>query len=65
MNDQIKGYVMKAIVALILVGAIFGGCSMINAKLGIKDDHPLEEMVEHAIQQYTGITLDLSPDSPE
>lgn len=65
-------YIAYAMLAF-LVGAIFflilanllASCSAINRCLGLKDDHPLEEITEAAIEKKTGLSVDLTPSTPE
>jgi hypothetical protein len=38
---------------------------MINKKFGLPDDNFAEEVAELAIEEYTGVELDLSPSSEE
>lgn len=57
--------IMRIALALVFVSAFIGGCSYMNNKLGLEDDHMLEEAVEHQIKENTGIDVDLSPESPE
>jgi len=39
-----------------------GGCQYINKKIGLQDDHLLEQMAEEYIRQETGFDVDLTPD---
>ena len=49
---------------IILLSAA-GGYSLINKKLGIPDDNPVEEEIENIIEKETGLKIDLTPQSPE
>jgi len=40
------------------------GCG-INQCFGLKDDNPIEEVIEKVIESQTGIEIDLTPFSPE
>lgn len=40
-------------------------CSAINAKLGLSDDNPIEEIGEAVIEARTGVDIDLTPGSLE
>lgn len=61
--------------ALLTVGLIVvlftAGCSYINAKMGLPDDHPAEQMaeivIESVIKHNTGasVDIDLSEDSDD
>ena len=56
---------MRLAIAMILVGSLVGGCSYVNKKLGLKDDNMIEELIEHHIQEQTGLDIDLSHETPE
>ena len=56
---------MKIAIALVVAAGLMGACSMLNEKTGIDDDSFLEELIEAQIEQHTGLSLDLTPDSPE
>lgn len=58
-------WIMRLAIAMLIAGGLVGGCSYINKKLGLEDDHFLEEMAEHHIEQETGFEIDLSHESPE
>ena len=60
-----KKWVMRIAIAMLVAGSLVGGCSYINKKLGLEDDHFLEELVEDKIEIETGLRIDLSPDSME
>ena len=67
-TDQIPKYVrwfMRGVVLLVVIASLVGGCSYINRKIGIADDHPLEQAIELYIESETGLSLDLSPSSFE
>jgi len=40
-------------------------CTALNQRLGLADDHPIEEIGELIIHHKVGVDLDLSPSSPE
>jgi len=61
MNPTIR-YTILALVSLIIA---FGGISAVNKYFSLKDDHPIEELVEDAIEAGTGVEIDLTPESPE
>ena len=52
---------------LICVGLLLGasGCEWVNDTLGIDDDSPVEEICEGLIEKETGVSIDLTPRSPE
>jgi hypothetical protein len=56
---------MKVVISIILLGSFMGGCSQLNKKLGLNDDNIIEEMIEHQIEEKTGLDIDLSYDTPE
>lgn len=53
--------ILVAVISLIAVTA----CSVINKKLGLKDDNVAEECIEAVIDHKTGLQIDLTPSSPE
>jgi len=57
-----KDIMLKSCVVLISICCIFGGCSYFNKKLGLKNDHFVEEKVEKIIENETGLKIDLTPD---
>lgn len=60
-----KRLIMKIAIAMLVAGGLVGGCSYINTKLGLEDDHFIEEILEHHIEEQTGLDIDLSHESPE
>jgi len=52
-------------ISLAVIGAFVGGCSALNNKLGLDDDHPLEEFLEEQIGDRTGLDVDLTPETEE
>jgi len=56
---------MKIALIFVIVGCTMGGCSYLNRKVGVGDDHLLEELLEHYIEQQTGLDIDLSHETPE
>lgn len=58
-------WIMRIAFALILGTAILNGCSYLNQKAGVKDDHVLEEIIEAQIEKELGIDIDLTPSTPE
>lgn len=67
MNDFHSGdasFLMKVGIVLVLIL----GIALYYASYAITDykhDNPLEEIIEKVIEKNTGITVDLSPESPE
>lgn len=61
----VRDVVRLIVIVFALIGGLVGGCAAINKQLGLKDDHEVEERLEAAIEDYSGLPLDLSPDSPE
>ena len=57
--------IIKIVVVLFLSGFVVESCSYLNRKVGLKDDHFLEELLEDHIKEKTGLDIDLSGNSPE
>jgi len=54
---------MRITVLAILATHLLCGCSYINKKIGVKNDHIVEETAETIIERYLGLheeTIDLS-----
>lgn len=49
----------------IFIVSMLTGCSYFNKQLGLKDDNLAEEISEVVIKNYTGLDVDLTPESPE
>jgi len=60
-----KRWVVRGLISIVLCASLLGGCSYLNRKLGVKDDHFVEEMAERFIESETGLDIDLTPESPE
>jgi len=58
-------WVMKGVICLVVLSGLIGGCSYINQRIGLKDDHILEEAAENYIRNETGLDIDLSHKTPE
>lgn len=56
---------MSVAVCLLSMLSFCNACTFLNKKAGLKDDNIIEESIEAVIQSQTGISVDLSPDSPE
>jgi len=56
---------MKILIALFFITVCFCGCSLVNNKLGLKDDNFAEELLEKQIENQTGWDVDLTPSTPE
>lgn len=65
MKNQLKRWIMRACIALVVIGCTLGACTAVNKWLGVPDDNPIEEIVEQQIKNQTGFDVDLSPESPE
>ena len=67
MSEEEKTFIRRLIVRVaICVGAIaclLGGCSYLNQKLGLPDDHPIEEMFDDFVEDQTGIDWDSTPEN--
>ena len=60
-----KGCKYKIIIIaafLIFILMLQYSCSPINKRLGLPDDHPIEQAAESLIEQQTGISIDLTPE---
>lgn len=57
-----KEKAMKIILVLFVVALCGYGCSYINSKLSLDDDHPLEQAIEQVIKNETGLEIDLTPE---
>lgn len=53
---------MAKILVAALVASFFTGCA---AQEWLGDDNPLEELIEDAIRDHTGVEVDLSGESAE
>jgi len=58
-------WMIRVVVAMLVGSAFVGGCSQLNKKAGLDDDHIFEEILEHHIEEQTGLDVDLSPSSKE
>lgn len=56
---------MYAVFVIAILALFFGGCQYLNHKVGLQDDHPLEEMIEKKIEDEIGLDIDLTPNSQE
>jgi len=63
--NNLRDFMRGIIVFCVAVAAVLGGCTAINKRLGLSDDHAVEERLEEHIEDATGIPLDLTPESPE
>lgn len=54
--------VLKAIILLIIINSLIGGCSYLNKKVGIENDNFVEQFIEQQIENQTGIEIDLTPE---
>jgi len=59
-------FFLKPLLGTVLVGlsAVLGGLFYKKVKW-VKQDNPVEEVIEIWIEKRTGIDVDLSPDTPE
>ena len=60
-NSKKENWIMRLCVTAIVSSILFIGCNVVNYKLGLKQDNPLEEFVEEIIEAKTGIDVDLTP----
>lgn len=56
---------MKGCITILAIAGFLGGCSYLNQKLGLRDDNVIEEAIENKIEDATGLSIDLTPDSQE
>lgn len=56
---------MKLLTLAALAILLLPSCHYLNEKLGLDDDNLGEEVIEAVIQAETGMSLDLTPGSPE
>lgn len=56
---------VKLCIGLAVLMVACGGCAYMNQRVGLPDDHAIEEAVESQIETHTGIEIDLTPESPE
>lgn len=57
---------MKGIYVIVITSIFVTGCvSYWNDRAGLEDDNMIEEGAEFAIEQFTGMDIDLTPGSPE
>ena len=56
---------MRLILVAILAAGMFNGCSYLNRKVGMADDHAAEEFLEKVIEEHTGVDVDLTPSTQE
>jgi len=62
---DLKGFFRGIFIFICLVGIVCS-CSYVSQKLGIdEEDGVVEELVEEIIHSQTGISIDLTPKSPE
>ena len=60
-THMLKRNSLVTLASAMLVGiCLAGGCSMMNKRVGLEDNHPLEELTEEVIRQYTDIDVNLS-----
>lgn len=58
-------WIMKLIIVLLISMGFVGGCSHVNKRFGLKDDHALEELIEARLREEFGIHIDLTPHTLE
>lgn len=59
-DKRVRIMIMRMIVITLFMSCILGGCSYINKQLGLKNDHPAEQLLEFYIEKEIGIEIDLS-----
>lgn len=63
--SKFKEWILKMFITVIALSIIFNACSVINKKLGLKQDNVYEESAEALIDYHFGVDLDLTPSSFE
>lgn len=58
-------FMVRIAVGFSLLVGFCGGCSWLNKQFNLKDDHPLENLLEKVIESETGIKIDLTPEEGE
>lgn len=56
-----KELMMKLAFVALVIASAFVSCSYLNKKAGLPDDNMIEAAVEYAIEQQTGLDIDLTP----
>jgi len=55
---------MKGALILLCIGCFLGGCAYFNKQMGLKDDHPVEQLIEDLVEFHLELpkdSLDFSP----
>lgn len=60
-----RSVLFQFLISIIVITGFLGGCTMINRQLGLSDDNIVEELLEKEIENRIGLSVDLSPSSPE
>lgn len=60
---KVKTVLVGCLLCVCVAGCV--SCTWLNKKLGLRDDNIIEEAVEEAIKEETGLDVDMTPDSPE
>jgi len=62
MKEKIKKLInLKWISGIIIIFSLVGGCQYLNEKMGLENDHPIEEAAEDIIKDFTSLDIDLTP----
>ncbi len=67
-NYSIGGTMGKLVVKALAIAAVLiflVACHLINTKMGLPDDNPVEQAVEELIEEELDVKVDLTPNSPE
>ncbi len=64
-TEEALRLLMRVLILLAVSAVLIEGCTYINRKLGVEDNWWAEEAVEAVIEDQTGISIDLTPSSPE
>lgn len=53
---------MHRVLFSIIAATVMTGCGPVNRYFGLKDDNVFEEAIEEAIEERTGVDIDLTPE---
>lgn len=59
--EEIGRLIVRLALIFVALATLNYGCVFVNDRLGLPADHPVEELIEDAIKDGTGVDLDLTP----
>ena len=65
---NLKRWVMRVLIFLVLIAGVTGGCSYFNRYCGVEDNNTIEEFLEGVAESYLHLpsgSIDATPGSPE